>query len=135
METFNYDIKKKKESCYIKFSFYVLLICGIIAAIWGVYQFNHQNKILNFGKDTTGLLIEKGLWKTSKKSASPSYFIRFECIIDSVKYNITENVSKEAYDTIKVGQKYVVKFLANTNPIYNTKILLNQPIDNGNGPY
>ncbi len=46
METFNYNIKKKKESRYIKFSFYVLLICGIIAAIWGVYQFNHQNKIL-----------------------------------------------------------------------------------------
>ena len=133
MEEFDYKKKKKRERYYIKFSFYGLLVCGIIIIIWGLYHSNHQVKILQYGENALGIIIGKGYGKTSKKSASSSYYVRFECVIDSVRYNMIENISKEGYDTIQIGQTYIVKYLSGKNPVNNSKILLNRSIK-GNAP-
>lgn len=133
MKEFDYEKKKKKTRYYIKFSFYTLLICAIIAPIWALIDYQHKTKILQYGEDTLGVVIGKGYGKSSKKSPSPVYFIRFECIIESERYNMTENISKEGYDTIQIGQAYTVKYLPDKNPIYNSMILFNKPVkDNVN---
>lgn len=128
MKETNYKEKKRRERYYIKFSFYTLFICGVIAIIWGLYDSKHNSKILQYGEDTIGIVIEKGFGKSSKKSSSPSYFIRVECIIDSVKYKLFEPISKKGYDTIQVAQVYTVKYLPNKNPINNSITLFNKPI-------
>ena len=128
MKEFDYEKKKKDTSYYIKFSFFTLLACTIVALIWGLISYQHKTKILQYGEDTLGVVINKGYGKSSKKSPSPVYFIRFECIIDYKRYNMTENISKEGYDTIQIGQVYTVKYLPNRNPIYNSMILFNRPI-------
>ena len=128
MDEFDYKKKKKRERYYIKFSFYGLLICGIIIIIWGLYHSNHNVKILQYGEDTFGIITGKGYGKTSKKSATPSYYVRFECVIDSVRYKMFEYVSKECYDTIQIAQIYSVKYLPDKNPKYNSMILFNKPI-------
>ena len=127
MDEFDYKKKKKRERYYIKFSFYGLLICGIIIIIWGLYHSNHNVKILQYS-DTFGIITGKGYGKTSKKSATPSYYVRFECVIDSVRYKMFEYVSKECYDTIQIAQIYSVKYLPDKNPKYNSMILFNKPI-------
>lgn len=125
---FDYNVKKKNQRKYIKFSFLVLLICGIIALIWGIYSAQHESIILQYGDETVGLVIEKLYGKTSKKSSTPSYYIRYECFIDSTRYQLLTSISKTGYDTINVGQEYVVRYLPDKNPIYNSKILFNKPI-------
>lgn len=133
MEKIDYK-KKKKERFYIKFSFYILLGCVVVASIWALINYQDKVKILQYGEDTYGVVIGKEYGKTSKKSVTPSYYIRFECFIDSVKYNMIENISKEGYDTIQIGQVYVVKYLRSKNPIYNSMILFNKPVTRGNVP-
>lgn len=128
MEEIDYEKKKKKERFYIKFSFYVLLSCAIIAPIWALLNYQHKVKILQYGENAYGVVIGKSYGKTSKKSVTPSYYIRFECFIDSVRYNMIENISKEGYDTTQIGQIYVVKYLFGKNPIYNSMILFNKPV-------
>ena len=106
----------------------MLLICGVIIFIWGLYDCKHQVRILRFGEDTIGIITKKGFGKSSKKSSSPSYYIRFECIIDSARYNLFKTVSKDEYDAFRIGQTYLVKYLPHKNPIDNTIILFNKPI-------
>lgn len=128
MEAVDYKKKKKREHYYIKFGFYVLLICGVIIIIWGLFDCKHQVRILQFGEDAIGIITKKGFGKSSKKSSSPSYYIRFECTIDSVKYNLFKTVSKDEYDAFLLGQAYLVKYLPHKNPINNSMILCNKPI-------
>lgn len=123
MKETNYEEKKRRVRYYIRFSFYILFICGVIAVAWALYDSKQQNRILQYGEDTIGIVIGKGSGKSSKKSSSPSYYIRVECIIDSVKYKLFEPISKEGYDTIQVGQTYTVKYLPNKNPINNSMTL------------
>lgn len=128
MEEVDYKKKKKRERYYIKLSFYTLLICGVIIIIWALYDSKHQVRILQFGDDAVGVVIEKGSGKSSKKTSSPTYYIRCKCIINSERYNFFENISKEGYDTIQVGQAYLVKYLPDKNPINNSMTLFNKPI-------
>lgn len=132
MEEFDYEKKKKRERYYIKFSLYTVLICLIIMLIWGFYEASYNVKILQYGEDAIGVITGKGYGKTTVKSPSPSYFIRFECVIESERYNMFEHVSKEAYDTVQIGQMYFIKYLPGKKPLSfpqnNYMILLNKPI-------